>query len=293
MRCILFIIFMIYERTNMKTKYDLIVIGGGSGGIASAVRAATHGAKVAVIEQQHLGGTCVNVGCVPKKVMWYAAHIQSMINKAPDYGFHKQENILNWPALKQSRDQYIDRLRGLYAKRFESLNITHINGFGKLTAPNSITVNDVSYHAEHVIIATGGKPSKPNIPGIEHALTSDDFFLLEQQPKKVAIIGSGYIAVEIAGVLNALGSDTHLFCRKDMPLTHFDLDIRKQFYQQSIEDGLTIHALHSPLSLSSPSCIEFDKGSYEGFDAIFFAVGRDANINTINLDSVGIDTNST
>ena len=274
----------------MQTNYDLIVIGGGSGGIASAVRAATHGAKVAVIEQQHLGGTCVNVGCVPKKVMWYAAHIQSMLKTSPDYGFSEQENTINWPALKQSRNQYIERLRGLYAKRFESLNITHINGFGKLTAPNLVTVNNERYHAEHVIIATGGKPSQPNIPGIEYALTSDDFFLLEQQPKKVAIIGSGYIAVEIAGVLNCLGSDTHLFCRKEMPLTHFDCDIRNQFNQQSIEDGLSIHPLHTPLALSSASCIAFDKGSYDGFDAIFFAVGRDANINDINLDGVGIDT---
>lgn len=272
-------------------EFDLIVIGGGSGGIASAVRAATHGARVAVIENQHLGGTCVNVGCVPKKVMWYAANIQSTLNNAADYGFSVKSSRINWATLVSARDAYIERLRGLYNKRFDGLNITTIPGFGTLSAPNQVTVKDKTYHAEHIILATGGKPSMPEIPGITHALSSDDFFALKTHPQKVAIVGSGYIAVEIAGVLAALGSDTHLFCRKALPLSHFDSDIQKQFYQQAQQNGISIHTHHTPIALQSKSTIEFNQGLYDGFDAIFFATGRSANSEGLNLAATGIKTN--
>ena len=171
------------QQNEIEKQFDLIVIGGGSGGIASAVRAAIHGAKVAVIEHQHLGGTCVNIGCVPKKVMWYAAHIQSMMHKAKDYGFGEINTCLNWQKLKVNRDKYIARLRTLYENRFNSLNITHIQGLGKFESANTVRVNDTCYQANHIVIATGGKPWLPNIPGIEFALTSDDFFKLTQQPK--------------------------------------------------------------------------------------------------------------
>ena len=256
------------------------------------MRAATHGANVAVIEQQYLGGTCVNVGCVPKKVMWYGAHIQSLIDKSVDYGFDIPPVNFNWSKLCQAREKYIERLRGLYEKRFESLNINFINGFGKLTAPNTIEVNNHSYSAKHIIIATGGTPSMPNIPGIEHVLSSDDFFNLSYQPKKVAIIGSGYIAVEIAGVLNALGSDVSLFCRKEFALSSFDGDIQKHFDLISKQDGLKIFNYHQLIAINDKSTIEFDKGVYDGFDAIFCAVGRQANIDNIGLKSVDIKKTS-
>lgn len=259
-------------------EFDLIVIGGGSGGIASAVRAAMHGAKVAVIESSHLGGTCVNVGCVPKKVMWYAANMQSTIKLSTDYGFKVNEQAVNWSELVNKREQYIERLRGLYKKRFDSLGIKSIKGFGKLVAKNTVEVDDREYQAKHIILATGGHASMPNLPGIEHALDSDDFFKMASLPKKVAIIGSGYIAVEIAGVLNTLGSDTHLFCRKDYPLSHFDRDLQKHFYKQSSQSGMTIHNHHTPIALHSPNKIEFEQGCYDGFDVIFFATGRSANI---------------
>jgi len=268
--------------------FDLIVLGGGSGGIASAVRSAMHGAKVAVIEQQYLGGTCVNVGCVPKKVMWYGAHMQSLIGQAADYGFNITQSTFNWSSLCTARDKYIARLRKLYEARFDSLNIEFINGLGKFTSPNHIDVSGKTYQAKHIIIATGGKPKMPALPGIEHALSSDDFFQLAEQPKKVAIVGSGYIAVEIAGVLNTLGSDVSLFCRKEFPLSSFDVDIQKHFVKQARQDNINIYNYHQPLALNDRYTIEFDKGTYKDFDAIFFAIGREANIDNIGLELLDI-----
>lgn len=274
----------------MDITFDLLIIGGGSGGIACAVRAALHGAKVAVVEQNHLGGTCVNIGCVPKKVMWYGAHLQELYHKAADYGFNTPPLNFDWSTLKQNTDAYIARLRGLYQSRFEQLGIHHIKGHGQFIAPNQVQVNQTIYQAKHIVVATGGKPQMPNIPGIEFALNSDDFFALNHQPKKVAVIGSGYIAVEIAGVFNALGSDTSLFFRKDYPLSAFDIDIQKQFTQQAKQDGIHLYNKHIPLQLIDAHSIEFDQGSYSGFDAIFFATGRQANLQALALEKAQIET---
>ncbi len=273
-------------------KYDLLVLGGGSGGIACAVRAATHGAKVAVVEQQHLGGTCVNLGCVPKKVMWNAAHIQHLIHQAKDYGFTLDQKNFDWEYLVKQRQAYIERLRVIYQNRFKSLDISLFDGYGRLTTANTIQVNEQFLTAKHIVIATGGVPSMPNIEGIAHALSSDDFFALTEQPKKAAVVGSGYIAVELAGVLNALGAETHLFCRKPFPLTAFDKDIKSQFMTLATTAGIHIHTEHTPESLPNESTIQFNQDTHNGFDKIFFAVGRKANSQAIGLNDIGIQLDS-
>lgn len=278
----------------MNQEFDLIIIGGGSGGIACGVRAALHGAKVAVVEQQDLGGTCVNLGCVPKKVMWYGAEIQAHINKAKDYGFNiTQQDGFNWSHLTAQRQAYIERLRGLYQNRFQQVGISHLQGHGQLVEPNVVQVGHHRYRGKHIVLATGGKPALPNIAGIEHVLTSDDFFALKKQPKKVAIIGSGYIAVEIAGVFNALGSNTSLFYRKAQPLSKFDADIQQHFCKLADNAGITLYPNHQPVSVDSPSQITFNSGSYDGFDAIIFATGRKPNLANIGLETCSIEQDNT
>ena len=201
----------------MTQHFDYISIGAGSGGIASANRAARLGKKAAVIEAKHIGGTCVNVGCVPKKAMWYAGQIADALHYANDYGFKAPLQGFDWSTLVKNREAYIERIHAAYARGFASNDVTVINGFAKFVDKNTLDVDGVLYTADHITIATGGRPSRPNIEGAEHGIDSDGFFALTEQPKKVAVVGAGYIAVELAGVLHALGSESHLFVRKEKP----------------------------------------------------------------------------
>ena len=195
----------------MTQHFDYIAIGGGSGGIASANRAALRGAKVALIEAKHMGGTCVNVGCVPKKVMWHGAQVAEAIKLyAPDYGFDVELKNFDWAKLVESREAYIGRIHKGYEGYLAKNGVTVINGFAKFVDNKTIEVNGERYTADHISIAVGGRPSIPNIPGAEHGIDSNGFFELDEQPRRVAVIGAGYIAVELAGVLNSLGTETHL-----------------------------------------------------------------------------------
>jgi glutathione reductase (NADPH) len=282
----------------MKNKtFDLIVLGGGSGGIASAVRAAKHGARVAVIEQQYLGGTCVNVGCVPKKIMFNAASIAEYFHKSHDYGFSPQAIKLNWTKLVTRRQQYIERLREHYAKRFHEFKITHINGRGVFNGPNGIVANEILYKAKHIIIATGGEPALPNINGIQHVIDSDGFFSLTKLPLKVAIIGSGYIGVELAGVLHALGSETHLLMRGEKPLSRFDSMLSTTLLEIMKKQGIYVHCNHKAQIINLQSdgrkSISCQSGSIiNDVDVIIAATGRKPRTGNLNLNKipVNIDT---
>jgi glutathione reductase (NADPH) len=202
------------------TDSDLIVLGGGSGGLAAAQRAAEYGARVVLLEPNRLGGTCVNVGCVPKKVMWNAAELAEAMRQAPDYGFSVELAGHDFAALKSSRDAYVRRLNGIYAANLERRRVSHVPAAGRLAGPGCVVDSDGrEYRAPHVLIATGGTPRRPGIDGEALGIDSDGFFELDALPRRVAIVGSGYIAVEFAGVLRALGSEVTLLVRRsgDIP----------------------------------------------------------------------------
>lgn len=287
-----FIFQIIFMKTN---QFDLLVLGGGSGGIASAVRAAKYGAKVAVIEPSHLGGTCVNLGCVPKKIMFNASMMAETMHHAADFGFNLPEIKLDWHTLATKRTAYIERLRENYAKRFAQFNITHINGAGAFHDEHSIKVNDTIYQAAHIIIATGGEPIIPSMKGMQHVIDSDGFFALTRQPEKVAIIGSGYIGVELAGVLNGLGSETHLLLRKDKPLSHFDSTLGDTLLEIMQQQGIHIHKNHHAQEINLHSdgkkTIVCQSGSMiHDIDVIIAAVGRKPRTHNLNLSQVKVQT---
>lgn len=274
--------------------FDLIVLGGGSGGIASAIRAARHGANVAVIEENHLGGTCVNLGCVPKKVMFNAALIADMLHKSSDYGFSKVESTLDWSLLVKKRNAYIARLREIYAQRFREHAITHIRGRGVFVDPHTLEVCGKRYTASHIIIATGGKPITPtDLDGAEHAIDSDGFFQLTEQPQNVAIIGSGYIGVEFASMLHNLGSKTHLLLRGDRLLSHFDEMLGETLAEIMHQQGLLLHKNHQAKQIivqsnGKKTILCESKPPITDLDTVIIAVGRAPQTRELNLTTLGI-----
>ena len=224
----------------MTDKYDLIVIGGGSGGLAHAQRAAEYGAKVAVVEYAPLGGTCVNVGCVPKKIMWQTANFAHKFNLSAGYGFDLSVNGHDWAGLKQRRDKYIKRLNGIYARNLDKRAIKTISGHAKFVDSRTIDVDGVQFVGERFAIATGGYPMVPDVPGAELGITSDGFFELTNMPRRVAFIGSGYVAVELAGVFNALGAEAIILTRKDGVLRNFDSTLREELQLAMAQNGLPV-----------------------------------------------------
>ena len=276
-------------------KFDLIVLGGGSGGIASAVRAAKYGAKVLVVEHSHLGGTCVNLGCVPKKIMFNASTISETIQKSTDYGFSLQPFKLDWQKLVNRRNHYISKLRENYSKRFKEFNITHVTGTGAFHDPSSISINDRIYKADHIIIATGGEATLPNINGIQHVIDSDGFFSLTKQPNKVAVIGSGYIGVEFAGILNSLGSETHLLMRGDRLLSRFDPMLGDTLSETMKKQGIYLHCNHKAHAINLHSdgrkSIACQSGSIiSDIDVIIAAIGRKPRSGALNLNRINVKT---
>ncbi|XP_023323127.1 glutathione reductase, mitochondrial isoform X2 [Eurytemora carolleeae] len=204
--------------------FQYLVIGGGSGGIASARRAAEYNVKVAVIEGGRLGGTCVNVGCVPKKVMYAAANLAEEIkHDAGHYGLNATLGHVDWKMLVEKRDAYVKRLNGIYATNLENSKVTHIHGMAKFISSNKVVVDGEIYSGDHILVAVGGRPIIPSgIPGSELGITSDGFFSLQERPEKVVVVGAGYIAVEMAQILSALGSKVVLVIRGNSVLRSFD-----------------------------------------------------------------------
>lgn len=247
----------------MNKVYDFIVIGGGSGGLASARRAAQYGAKVALIEANRLGGTCVNVGCVPKKVMWNAPQMSASLHDAPDYGFQLDVPGFDWGVVKQARDRYLERLNGIYARNLDVAGIDRIAGFATLTGPCTVQVNGTTLEAAHILIATGGAPDVPDVPGAELGITSDGFFDLKERPERVAIVGAGYIAVELAGIFCALGSEVTLILRNENLLRRFDRMLRDSLLEimtcQNISIVTSTH-LQSVVPEEGKLCLLDDSG---------------------------------
>ena len=277
----------------MVKEYDYIVIGGGSGGIASANRAAMYGAKVILFEGKEVGGTCVNVGCVPKKVMWYGAQVAETLHRyAGEYGFDVTINKVDFATLKANRQAYIDRIHGSYERGFDNNGVERVYEYARFIDPHTVEVAGVRYTAPHILIATGGHALYPNIPGSEYGITSDGFFELDEVPKRTAVIGAGYIAVEVAGVLNALGSDTHLFVRKDRPLRTFDKDIVDVLVDEMAKSGPTLHthanATEVVKNADDSLTISFDNGETITVDCLIWAIGRAANTSGFGLEKTGV-----
>ena len=277
----------------MVKEYDYIVIGGGSGGIASANRAAMHGAKVILFEGKEVGGTCVNVGCVPKKVMWYGAQVAETLHRyAGEYGFDVTINKFDFATLKANRQAYIDRIHGSYERGFDSNGVERVYEYARFVDPHTVEVAGERYTAPHILIATGGHALYPNIPGSEYGITSDGFFELDEVPKRTAVIGAGYIAVEVGGVLNALGSDTHLFVRKDRPLRTFDKDIVDVLVDEMAKSGPTLHthanATEVVKNADDSLTISFDNGETITVDCLIWAIGRAANTSGFGLEKTGV-----
>lgn len=272
--------------------FDLISVGGGSGGLACAQRAAEYGAKTAVIESHRLGGTCVNVGCVPKKVMWNAAGLGLGLGDAADYGFEVKTGAHDWALLKAKRDAYVLRLNGIYERNLAAKGVTYVSGAARFIDAHSVSVNGSVYRARHVVIATGGKPSRPLLPGAELGITSDGFFELPQRPQRVAVIGSGYIACELAGAFQELGSEVQLFIRKDHLLTHFDVMLGKSLMREVRAQGMTVQEHVVPAALREESgkktLVAQDGRSFAGFDCVLWAIGRDSNVGGLDLEKAGV-----
>ncbi|WP_181388413.1 glutathione-disulfide reductase [Vibrio albus] len=279
----------------MTTHFDYICIGGGSGGIASANRAAMRGAQVALIEANELGGTCVNVGCVPKKVMWHGAQIAEAIKLySGDYGFDVDLKSFNWRKLVESREAYIKRIHESYNRVLGNNKIRVIKGFAKFVDNKTVEVNGEQYTADHILIATGGRPTIPNIPGAEYGIDSNGFFELNEQPGRVAVVGAGYIAVEIAGVLNALGCETHLFVRKGSKLRTFDPMIIQTLHEVMDAEGPKVHTHSVPQKVEKEAdgslTLYHENGTAHNVDTIIWAIGRNPATDALNLKAAGVET---
>ena len=276
----------------MTVKFDLIVLGGGSGGLAHAQRAAEHGVNAAVIENGPLGGTCVNVGCVPKKVMWHAAQHAHLLHYAADYGFDIVANGHDWSKLKEGRDRYIARLHNIYTGNLERRGVQLIRGSGRFLDSHTIDVDGRRYAADRVAIATGGYPVVPQLPGAELGFTSDGFFDLEERPQRVAVVGSGYVSVELAGVFNGLGSHTTVLIRKDGIVRSFDKMLGSELRIAMETAGVSFESGVLPQSLvKTAQGLELtaaDGRRFGPFDGVLWAVGRAPNTAGLNLDAAGV-----
>jgi glutathione reductase (NADPH) len=285
---------------------DYLVIGIGSGGIASARRAAKHGAKVIAVESKRYGGTCVNVGCVPKKITWNAAALAEGFKDAKAYGFSGVDNTtFDWPYFKQKRDAYVKRLNGIYENNLNKDEIEHFKGRAKFVAKDEVEIalesgGSQNVKAKHILIATGGRPSIPDIPGKELCIDSDGFFDLEELPKSIATSGAGYIGVEMSGMLHALGSKVHFFIRGQKLLRTFDPMIQdavtKEYERQGIDlqkgSQITkVEDIGNGLKRVTYRNDETKKESTVEVESVLFAVGRTPEIEDLHIKDFGIKLN--
>ena len=275
--------------------YDLAVIGGGSGGLAGAFRAAAHGARVVLLEPSEFGGTCVNVGCVPKKAMWLAADLAQRIELAARLGFDLPPPSLDWNGFVAHRQRYITGIHDSYRKRLDAAGVVHLPCRGHLRDAHTVETDEgARVTAAHVLIATGGKPKRPSIPGAELGMVSDDFFSLRAAPRRVAIVGGGYIAVELAGVLQALGSRVEMFVRGKQLLDAFDRELVAGLCENLRQHGDQVHFDYSLASVRAEGSdqlrlVPAQGSTSEPFDKLIFATGRSPNSASLGLQALGVE----
>ncbi len=280
---------------NKTQTFDLITIGGGSGGLAVAEKAAGYGRKVALIDPNPLGGTCVNQGCVPKKIMWYGAHLAHAVKDAPDFGVPVgiREDDFDWTRLVDGRRRYTKGINDYWMNYVDGLGIDHIRGKARFVNGKTVRVDGINYTADHIVIATGGRPIIPGVPGAELGIDSDRFFALERLPRNVAIIGAGYVGVELAGVMRALGARVSLMAREGRVLKDFDNLIGETVAASMRQQGIDLHLGFEVAELGKHdagiSITSGDSERLEGYDQVIWAVGRRPNTDHLGLQAAGVE----
>ncbi len=271
--------------------YDLFVIGGGSAGVRCARIAAGHGARVGVAEDRFWGGTCVNIGCVPKKFLVMAAEYGAAAQDARGFGWNSAPGAHDWPGLIAAKDKEISRLNGIYRRLLDQAGAKIYDARAVFIDAHTLDVGGERVTAERIVIATGGHPTGLEIPGAEHAIISDDAFYLPEMPRRVAIIGGGYIAVEFAGIFAGLGAETHLIYRQPLPLRGFDADLRVGLAEAMAGNGVLLHPDVLPTGITATAAgkqVSLSDLSLLEVDLVFFATGRAANTRGLNLEAAGV-----
>ncbi len=272
--------------------YDLFVIGAGSGGVRAARISAGHGARVAICEESRLGGTCVIRGCVPKKLFTYAAHFSEDFEDAAGYGWNVGATEFSWPGLIRAKDREIARLEGLYRGSLERVGVEIMHGRGRLVGSHRVQVGDATISAEKILLAAGGHPWIPEFDGAEHAITSNEAFDLEELPRRVAVVGGGYIACEFAGIFNGLGSEVHQVYRGDRVLRGFDDDVRRVLGREMAARGVNFHFERNVVRIDRSDGgyeVRLDDGARIMVDCVLYATGRVPNSMGLGLDEAGVE----
>ncbi|MFY9315616.1 MAG: glutathione-disulfide reductase [Burkholderiales bacterium] len=268
--------------------FDLFTIGGGSGGVRASRVSANLGARVAVAESGRFGGTCVNVGCIPKKLFSYAAHVRGELKDAADFGWHIDEPTFDWTRLLANKDREIARLNGVYERILVNAGVTILRGKALVRGKNEVAINGRTVTARHILVATGSWPQKPAIPGADLAITSNEAFFLEKLPKRVLVVGGGYIAVEFASIFHGLGVQTTLAYRGAQILRGFDADLGTRLAEEMRKKGILIQLKSNPAKLAQGGKVGFEDGSEATFDLVMFATGRKPNTAGLGLEAAGV-----